>query len=187
MAGEVVLVENGRYRSHYLFMTRRSKGDETWPCTTQRHARGSGGRGGGKRSGHTGDERQAVGLVQAILHGQSQLVVSGRFQGAGEQRQTAGVENGILTADVAGQGSAGIFGEQLKIGRDDDHALGRNGQGFDVNLFAMHDAEDEAAKQGGGDVVWVAFFGGGRVEQLGLGKGVVQQCIGSEQPGEYGR
>ena len=97
-AGQVVLRENGRYRGPNRLTCCRGKGEQAGAGPAEGHARRTRRLCGTKRRRQTGDERNAIRLVQPILHRHANFVVIGRFQSANQQPQTAGVKNGVLQA-----------------------------------------------------------------------------------------
>ena len=138
------------------------------------------GSGGGKAI----NQRRAVGLVEAVIHGKGEQFRVAVLQRAQQQRTAGDVEYRVRARDRFRQNAACQSGGKLK-GRDqrckEEPVADREAPRH--RLPARHGGHAQSAVEGGGDVVGVALHLGGQQEQLIARKAELVQLIGGDDPG----
>ncbi len=135
-----------------------------------------------------GDQTGAIGLVDAVLHGFAQQIEPASREGGDEQTDALKVEDGVGAGIGLRQCRASVPGGKLELRNDDDclQRTGRGGlHGKHVSLIGLA-TDDNASKNGGGDVVRVALDFGGLLQQCVAGKVQVGQLIGEHETGDDG-
>src|SRR5215471_10611280 len=92
-----------------------SKRQECWTSATESNAPGAGRIARGNSLSHAGDKGGTVRLVQTVVHGCGQEIIMLTVQSVHQQGNAATVKDGIGSAHLGWQDSAGLRGRELEV------------------------------------------------------------------------
>ena len=127
-----------------------------------------------------GDQLLTVVLVELILHGIAQQLFVALFQRFQNQRAMGDVVDGIGAADLLRQGGSGLGGGQVEVGNQSEELpVGMQGKADGNRESVIHHGGGQAAEEGGGKVIGVAFHSVGDVQKTLRGQLIAAQNVGT--------